>query len=273
MDSIMDNYMRSGYANKHFKPGFEKGKNKTTHEIWKGYEVRKDFTFVVKGSGSKQITGMFLLYEEGRLVNEERQGEWRFYVIEDKTFNKILQKKITFNKDIQTGDCQYYFPDGNLAQICKFENNHVNGEVKGLYDDGKIYCKMFYTNGNKTGEHTYYYPNGEIKFKEQYRNDSLNGDYVSFYENKVIKEKFTYKAEEIDGIYQYYYSNGQLWIEKEYKNGLLLNVNANYDQQGQLRDKGTLKDGNGTVKYYTMEGKVYSIQTFKDGKKISDTEK
>jgi antitoxin component YwqK of YwqJK toxin-antitoxin module len=79
-----------------------------------------------------------------------------------------------------------------------------------------------------------------------------------------------YKMGESDGTYKYYYENGQLWVEKEYKNGLLMNVIGNFDPKGNHRDKGTIKDGNGTVNYYTEEGKVYSRQTFQEGKKIME---
>lgn len=76
-----------------------------------------------------------------------------------------------------------------------------------------------------------------------------------------------------NSIYKYYYENGQLWIEMEYKNGLLMNVIGSYDNMGNPREKGTIKDENGTVIYYTEDGKIYSVETFKDGKKIKEENK
>ena len=68
-----------------------------------------------------------------------------------------------------------------------------------------------------------------------------------------------------EGIYRYYYENGQLWVEKEYRNERLWNIAGSYDSKGKSKDTGTLKDGNGTVLFYTEEGKIYLIQTLQNG--------
>ena len=45
-DSIMDYYMKSGYASKHFRPNGKYDKNDLRQGEWKDYEVVNDFEYV-----------------------------------------------------------------------------------------------------------------------------------------------------------------------------------------------------------------------------------
>jgi len=269
----MDDYMKTGYSDKHFQPKGKEDKNKLRQGQWKDYEVINDFEYVSINGKPKQIFGRFLLYGEGEYVDGKREGSWKFYVLEDKTFRKILQQEVAFVKGEKVGLYKYFFPSGNIGVEGKYLSNKLEGEVKSYYEDGKLYGTRFYNNGLKTGKHTYLHPNGKLKLEHSFVNDTLEGLYQTFYPNGNIQESFNYLNGKENGIYKYYYENGQIWIEKEYKNGLLINVNGSYDNQGNNRDVGTIKDGNGTVNFYTEDGKVYLIQTYKDGMKINEENK
>jgi antitoxin component YwqK of YwqJK toxin-antitoxin module len=269
-DSIMDNYMKTGFSNKHFMPKGKEDKNNLRQGNWKDYEVINDFMYVSENGMPKQIFGYFLLYQEGKYIDGKREGIWKFYVLEDQTFKKYLQQELNYVKGEIVGDFKYYFPSGKIGVEGKYLSNNLEGEVTSYYENGKLYGKRLYDNGLRIGRHTYQYSNGKLKLEQNFINDTLNGLYQSFYPNGILQESFSYYKGETNGTYKYYYENGQLWIEKEYKNGLQLNIIGSYDNQGNQRDKGTIKDGNGTVKYYTEDGKVYSIQTFKDGIKIKE---
>jgi antitoxin component YwqK of YwqJK toxin-antitoxin module len=269
-DSIMLGYMKSGYSNTHFKPEGKTDKDSNRQGKWKDYEVRKDYALVDIDNKPKQIRGYFLVYGEGKYVDNKKDGDWDFYVIEDISFKKILQKHVHYQKGIRTDEFKYYFPNGKVAQIGKYENNNIQGEVKAYYSNGSLYGLIHYKDNKKEGTDTYYYPNGVTKIQISFKGDSINGEYTSYYENKTLQEKSYSNMGSPDSTYRYYYSNGQLWIEKKYNNGLLMNVTGSYDQQGKPRDKGTLKDGTGTVNYYTEDGTLYNTQTYKDGKMISE---
>lgn len=73
-----------------------------------------------------------------------------------------------------------------------------------------------------------------------------------------------------DGSYQYYFDNGQLWTESQFKNNSMFTILSNFDRNGKPRDKGILKDGNGTVNFYTEEGVIYLIRNYQDGKLIAE---
>lgn len=269
-DKILDNYMVSGYSTKNFIPKGETDSQKIRQGIWKDYEVIKDFACINDGFKPKQVFGNFLLYGEGNYINGKRNGKWLIYTIEDLSFKKILHKEVNYNNGILEGEFKYFFPNKKIAMTGQYVNNELEGTIKSFHQNGKIYGTRLYKNGLKDGKHIYIYSNGKIELEHNFINGIKDGLYQLNYSNGNIQEKFNYKMGKEDGLYQYFYENGQLWIEKTYENGLLLNVNGSYTKDGNLRDKGTIKNGNGTVIHYTEEGKIYAILTFQNGLKVKE---
>ena len=269
-DGIMNNYMESGYSSENFIPTGKTDSNKLRQGFWKDYEVITDLVYVIKNGKPEQIFGKFLMYGEGKFIDGKRNGNWDFYVIEDKTFKKIFNQQVTFDKGILENGFKYFYSNKKIACEGNYLNNKLDGIVKSYYNDGKLYGTRLYKNNIKNGNHKYLYPNGKIELEHNFIDGIKEGLYQTNYPNGKTLEKFYYKMGKEHGVYQYYYENGQLWIEKTYNNGLLINVNVNYDSNGKERDKGTLKNGNGTVQYYDENGKIYTIVTFKDGLKASE---
>jgi hypothetical protein len=112
-DSIMDGYMKSGYADEHFRPEGEKNSSGARHGQWKDYEVLNDFAYVSDEGKPKQVFGKFLVYGEGVFSNGKREGSWKFYTLEDKTFKRILHKEVIYENGVKQGAYVYYFPSGN----------------------------------------------------------------------------------------------------------------------------------------------------------------
>ncbi|WP_186279843.1 toxin-antitoxin system YwqK family antitoxin [Fluviicola chungangensis] len=272
MDSIMNVYMKNGYANEHFRPKGKEDSKGNRQGNWKDYEVSEDFMYLTENDIPIRLVGLYLLYGEGKFVDSLREGPWKFYVLEDKTFRKILQKEVTYTKGKKTGAYTYFFPNGKVSMTGSFDENKMT-EVKVYYEDGKLFRSTFVLAGKRTGKSTNFYPDGKPMLECTYMNDTLNGSFHSYYPNEKDEEVSFFKMGQPDGTYKYYHENGQLWIEKEYSNGLLLNVKCNYDESGKLRDPGTLKDGNGTIYYYTRTGYVYNVQTYKNGVMISEAAK
>lgn len=268
-DSIMDSYMKNGYANKHFRPKGKEDAAGRRQGKWKDYEVTHDFTYLMIEGRPKQVSGDYLLYAEGEFLRDLRVGPWKFYVITDKSFKRILQKEIFFVFGEPKGVYTYYFPNGKVSQTGSFDEESVT-ELKVYYDNGSLFRIHQVREEKFNGKALTYHANGKVSVDCFYVNDSLDGLYQTYYPNGSREQVSHFKNGAPDGTYQYYHANGQLWIEKEYDNGLLLNIRCNYDESGKSRDFGTLKNGNGTVKYYNRSGEVYSIQTYKDGVKISE---
>lgn len=272
-DSIIDEYMKTGFGARTFRPEGKMDDDKQKQGFWKDYEIVNDFEYVTVKGKPKQLYGHYLLYGEGEYVNGKREKAWKLYVVEDKTYKKILQQELNYEHGLKVGAFKYFFPNGTIGIEGVYVNNNMQGEIKTYYEDGKLYGIRQYVRGFRVGKHAYVYPNGKPELEINFVNDTLHGWYKSYYSNGNPQEVFSYNKGKQDGSYKYYYENGQLWTEKEYKNGLLWNVKGSFDKQGNPKDKGTLVDGNGTVFYYTEEGKVYSEERYKGGRKINEISK
>ncbi len=271
-DSIMDYYMKSGYADKHFMPKGKEDKNDERQGFWKDYEVSLDITYFLIDSTPTRYKAWYLLYAEGDFKNNKREGEWTFYVIEDKTFKKIKQKTVEYIDGKEIGNYTYFFPDKSIASTGFSVNGLKERTETAYYEDGSLYGKRPFSKGKRNGLFVHYYRNQVIMEKVEYENDSLHGISLIYYPDGQLKESCKFINGKFDGVYQYYYENGQLWVERIYKNGLIQSVTGSYDMNGNARDKGTLVDGNGTVNFYTLEGKLYLIRTYENGKEVKNEE-
>lgn len=75
-------------------------------------------------------------------------------------------------------------------------------------------------------------------------------------------------SDNVGGSRKYYYPTGKLWVEYFFKEGKLWNVIGNYDEKGQKRNPGTLKNGNGTIILYNDDGSVREVVKHKNGIEI-----
>jgi len=271
-DSIMDAYMKSGYADKHFMPKGKEDKNGLRQGKWKDYEVINDFEYISIDGKPEQEFGYFLLYQEGEYLNDKRVGKWKFFAIEDKSFKKILQQEVTYNNGEKEGPYKYFYPSGKIGIVGTNTSGIWDGETKSYYESGNLYGTRFYIKGSATGRHTYLYSNGNLKFEQNFYNDTLEGLVQHYYPNGNIEESFNCKKGEIHGEYKYFYESGQLWVNREYVDGKVFNILELYDSEGNTLDFGTLKDGTGTVKYYTLDQKIYMIRTFENSEMIKEEE-
>jgi antitoxin component YwqK of YwqJK toxin-antitoxin module len=272
-DSIMNAHMRSGLAGKEFIPKGRHDKQERRQGKWKDYETIHDGSYQVSKGSPLKTMGIYLFYGEGEFTDDKRTGDWRIYVIEDKSFRKILSQTLTYQAGVPNGPFKYYYPDGKTAQEGTYQEGEIDGSSQLLYPDGKVFGKQTFVAGQKQGRQEYFYPSGKLSFIIEYDKGLRQGAYESYYPDGKMQEVFRNEADSIDGVYRYYYPSGQLWTETVYKRGKTMNIIGSYDKNGKERDKGTLKDGNGYINYYTEEGKLYTVITFKDGVKIKEEDR
>jgi len=271
-DSIMNNYMENGFATKNFQPKGKTDSDSLRQGFWEDYKVEKDYEIIAIDGKPKHVMGVYLIYGEGNYTNNIRTGKWKFFVIEDKSLKKILQQEASYKDGYRDGSFTYYFPTGAKAITGTYSIDAVNGECKNFYENGAVFALRNYAMGLANGKQYFYFPNGSVQIENDVKDGKSNGVYKLFYANGKLMENIVYKMGVEDGMYQYYYDNGQLWIEKEYKMGRLLNVTASFAKNGKKKDKGSLNNGNGTVNYYTEDGKIYNTITYKDGIIINETD-
>ena len=68
----------------------------------------------------------------------------------------------------------------------------------------------------------------------------------------------------------FYHQNGKLWSERVYKNGISYSVLSNYNSDGIPVEKGTLKEGTGTLYIYNPDGSLSRIEQYQNQKRIDE---
>jgi len=90
----------------------------------------------------------------------------------------------------------------------------------------------------------------------------------SYYPNGNMMAALSYYNRKLNGNSYFYHNDGRLKNSIEYNKGELWNINAYYDQNGNILDQGTICDGTGMVYVYASTGKLISMRWYTAGKKV-----
>jgi len=115
-------------------------------------------------------------------------------------------------------------------------------------------------------ESTVFYKNGNLKELGKYKNGSATGKWKFYHENGNLSGVGKYKNGDHTGEWKFYYDNGQLKNIYLRDNGKLMEFISCFNRNGKPLDKGTLLNGNGTVRFYDNSGKFLETKTFLNGK-------
>jgi antitoxin component YwqK of YwqJK toxin-antitoxin module len=291
-DSLMSIYVESGIANQTFQP---EGKSKKDVRVGKWIDYTFEFIYTYQ-QNDDVVDASFkhlLIQSTGKYSNGQKNGLWCFYAVVEGTFKKYHIANVTYKNgkregpitlfyssgekaaegncenEIIQGTVTVYYKTGEVAQRFKKNEGSIQGILSTFYQSGENRATLNFVNGLRNGTETTYYKNGAVKSKRNFLNDTIRDTSIYYYPNGSIQEEDIYKNGEISE-WRYYYESGQLWVQKEYKDGKYFNILQLYDLKGTPLDHGTLKDGNGTVKYYTEDTKIYLIRTFESGEIINE---
>lgn len=173
----------------------------------------------------------------GEYKNGKMYGLWKFWT-DDSSYHEK-----TFINDTIKGKTIEKHSNGVIV-YGQYENNKEHGQWVWFNKDSVILKSFFYLDGKQNGEANLFYSTGQIECFGKY-----------------VDSKRT-------GIWKWYYENGQLEQEALYNDDLRIEVISSYDKDGNKRDAGTLKNGNGTWIMYDDNGVVTEINTYKNGVKI-----
>ncbi len=166
------------------------------------------------------------------------------------------------------GKFDVYYLNGKLALSQTVDSGLIEKEIE-YYPDGKTKMSERIFKRDRSF-HNIIYSKGDLRTIADYNKDGkLDGVAIKYYANGNQEEFWEWKEGKANGAYRYYYESGQVWIEMEYKDDKAWNVIANYSIQGEERDAGTLRNGNGTVIYYNLDGTVREIANFIGGERKS----
>jgi antitoxin component YwqK of YwqJK toxin-antitoxin module len=202
------------------------------------FNITQD-TLLYKGEAfTGELFGEFTIDGEGRYSDEV-----------------IIKFKYNFKGGLLNGLRELYYENNQLMSVSNFKNGKQDGISEDYDKSGQLEYKRNYKDGEETNDS--FHDNGQLKSRLK---DGLIQEY---YENGQLKAKFPYIGA---GQIEIYYENGQLqgkftvgengapdWkiagVESYYENGQLagkINKEGDYeqyDESGQLKDKGNMKNG------------------------------
>jgi len=192
-------------------------------------------------TGSASMKKRHGLYRNGK-----KEGVWTEYSSSDKKapISFTRQMTITYKTGRKNGDQTIYLLGTKVLGVFPWKNDIEEG-FKKIYD-------LNYPN-NLT--EVYEVKNGQSYLLELYYNDGQLK--LKSADTTINNTKFT--------LHKYYHNNGQLWTERLYKGDKHWSVLSNYDRDGNKKDPGTLKNGNGTLKTYDDTGNLTKTFTYVDG--------
>lgn len=200
--------------------------------------------------------------EAGFFKNDYSDGEKKWYY-ENEKISGIGH----YIKGERVGKFISYKKNGIIRSATEYDDSpYVLGEWK-YYEDGQLKSEELY---HRKGivDWKYYYPNGQLKILEQHKDGfSTNqvGTWIYYRPDGIIAKVIAYLDERDNKIVKFYHKNGTLYRENTMHYSRIENLIFCYDDKGNTLNKGTLKDGNGTVNEYNAKGILMNIATYKDG--------
>lgn len=166
----------------------------------------------------------------------------------------------------------YYYPNGNIKS---FGSEIWNSKEKKYARFGN--WTYNFENGNK--QLVEIYKEGTLsKLWEQYLTSGEkilsdgNGEFRAFHSNGKVSIAVVIKNGSRDGIATWYYDNGQIeqavmyqYDDKSTPIGKRIEILSSFHKDGRVREKGTLKNGNGTWITYNDKGEISEVVTYKNG--------
>lgn len=256
----------------------------------------------INGKKFKAFKDTVILKEQGFFRDDKREGLWSKSYSYTPEINKswILTNRTMYVNGLKNGDDTLFQKTSSNGFVPLQITHYVNDKrmpvfsmyydkapyslkaeykpfddkviaLREFYEDGKPKVRVVDTvlNGLKSYFMYQYFHGGRVNvcgaFDSLYRSQ---GGWKNFYESGAIEFIVNYKDNQFDGSYQYFYENGQLWTHRVYKNGLLTEIISNFTSSGKALDKGTIKNGNGSVNIYDENGHLIQTQKFKNGEEI-----
>ncbi|MBI3502372.1 MAG: hypothetical protein HY063_11315 [Bacteroidetes bacterium] len=204
----------------------------------------------------------------GNYSKGQREGAWLLYLAH-MAYGHLpweLFSKTNYLHGKKNGN-EILFRGHDTSRVATYVNGKPQGIIK-EYESGRL-TSVYKIENEKAILREEYFPAGWIKAKYTdtiIGGKKLNG-FETFYPNKKTKSKGFYFNDELDGDYKYFHTNGKPWSERIYKEGKLVEVTCNYDAMGNSSDKGTMKNGNGTLILYDEEGLPTDTEKYVNGEK------
>ena len=117
----------------------------------------------------------------------------------------------------------------------KFTDVPLTAEVSGQFN-GQI------KNGKKEGFWKEYHDNGQL-FEKIYFKNGNRETYEKYYKSGLLDGKGNFKHGNLDGLWSWYHENGNLHTSRTYTNGVKQGLEEWFNTDGSLQSSSIYKDG------------------------------
>jgi antitoxin component YwqK of YwqJK toxin-antitoxin module len=127
---------------------------------------------------------------------------------------------------IAKGPFYYYYKNGRLESIERYDNGKLNGLNKDFDSTGQIVDSSFYKNGIRASYSYSWYNNGKLKGKGIYDNEGKGaGEEWSYYPNGVLADHGKLSEGYLkDSIWTHYYTDGNISCQERYYKGIIKKI-------------------------------------------------
>ena len=130
------------------------------------------------------------IYEEGDLVNGEKNGLWtRYYA------NGEMRSQIHYAANQPFGDYRLYGEQGELFEEGRWENSMNVGSLRRYWPNGSIQQILsFDGNGTGQGQQRYFHDNGQLEMLVELVNGQESGDLIRLDREGRVVSRTTYST-------------------------------------------------------------------------------
>ena len=137
----------------------------------------------------KFLTQKGKIISEGKMLGEERVGEWNYYHLNS---DKLMMTENYMDGKLE-GEKVIYFENGTPTEKSFYKNGKLHGEQLIYSEKGVLLKKFTYNEGNLHGPARFYNGKAELLIEGEYRNDKHYGLW-KYYENGNLKEQKDFSA-------------------------------------------------------------------------------
>jgi antitoxin component YwqK of YwqJK toxin-antitoxin module len=163
-------------------------------------------------------------FYEGRLIafsaNDSNNVVW--WDKQDKPTKGIpITHKIPNDELERTGTTEYNEETGLYGEYSNIHRgNKENGLYEKWYDNGQMWVRTTYKDGERNGLYEEWHDNGQMFMRTTLLDNYINGLYERWYYNGQMFMRGTFKDDgKRDGLYEEWYDNGQIKTRAIYKDG------------------------------------------------------
>jgi antitoxin component YwqK of YwqJK toxin-antitoxin module len=132
--------------------------------------------------------------EEGKYMDNRKNGIWKEYFCNGNTKNKI-----TFQNGRPDGYAIMYHENGKIAEEGTWKINKWVNNYKLYYDNGQVQQEFtFNPSGKREGPQKYYYEDGTTQIEGSWNNGKEAGEVKEYYPDGSVKKTVNYNNGEAD---------------------------------------------------------------------------